>query len=133
VAGRRRGRLTTATRGCGGGPARGCAREGKMLWTRGARVSKEDHRAAAEHVLRLGEARASRSWRSWQHAWRLGRRRRDMEMQELASARPGSGGAGAGWHMAWLRAARGRPVRGTWPARAATVGRRENRGGGSWR
>jgi hypothetical protein len=56
VAGRRCGRLTTATRGCGGGPARGCAREEKMMWTRGARVSKEDHRAAAEHVLRLGEA-----------------------------------------------------------------------------
>jgi hypothetical protein len=27
-----------------------------MPWNRGARVSKEDHRAAAEHVLRPGEA-----------------------------------------------------------------------------
>jgi hypothetical protein len=56
VAGWRRGRLTTATRGSSGGPARGCTREEKMLWIRGARVSKEDHRATAEHVLRPGEA-----------------------------------------------------------------------------
>jgi hypothetical protein len=32
-----------------------------------------------------------------------------------------------GRHMERGKAARGRPVRGTWPARAAAVGRRENR------
>jgi hypothetical protein len=32
-----------------------------MPWNRGARVSKEDHKAAAEHVLRLGEAQHMRA------------------------------------------------------------------------
>jgi hypothetical protein len=48
-------------------------------------------------------------------------------------SRPARGrGAAArvlGWHVAWLRTVRGRPVRGTWLARAAAVERRENRGG----
>jgi hypothetical protein len=56
VTGRWCGRLTTATSGCGGGPARDCVREEEMLWTRGARVSNEGHGAAAEHALRPGEA-----------------------------------------------------------------------------
>jgi hypothetical protein len=59
--GKRCGRLSTATRGCGGGPARSCARGEEMPWNRGARVSKEDHRAAAEHVLRLGEVQRARA------------------------------------------------------------------------
>jgi hypothetical protein len=109
VAGRRRGRLTTVTRGCSGGPARGCAREEKMLWTRGARVSKEDHRATAEHVLRPGEALRARAGAG-----------------DAGGTCGGSGGGGAtwrggsrlargrgaavrvlGWHVAQLRAARG--------------------------
>jgi hypothetical protein len=42
--------------GCGGGPARSCARGREMPWTRSVWVSKEGHGAAAEHVLRPGEA-----------------------------------------------------------------------------
>jgi hypothetical protein len=32
----------------GGGPARSCAREKKVRWASGARVSKQGHRATAE-------------------------------------------------------------------------------------
>jgi hypothetical protein len=39
----------------GGGPARSCAREKKVLWASGARVSKDDHRVAAEQDLRSGK------------------------------------------------------------------------------
>jgi hypothetical protein len=89
-----------------------------MPWNRGARVSKEDHRAAAEHVLRPGEAPHARA--------RAG---------DVGGTRGGSGGGGATWrggsrparvregggqavggHVAQLRAPRGRRVRGTWPA-----------------
>jgi hypothetical protein len=71
---------------------------------------------------------------------------------ELGGARGSSGDGGATWrgregcsagwgaaarvmgrHVAPRRAARGRPVLGTWPVKVAGVGRRENRGGGSWR
>jgi hypothetical protein len=45
-----------ASSGGGGGPVRGCAREKKISWTRGARVSKQGHSVAAEHVLKLREA-----------------------------------------------------------------------------
>jgi hypothetical protein len=45
----------------------------------------------------------------------------------------GSGGQGVRGHVARLRVAPGRRVRGTWPARVAVVGRRENRGGRGWR
>jgi hypothetical protein len=88
---------------------RGYAREGKMLWTRGARVSKEDRRATAEHVLRPREALRARAGAS-----------------DAAGMRGGSGGGGATWrgrnklargrgaaarvlvcHVAQLRAARG--------------------------
>jgi hypothetical protein len=52
VAGRRCGRLTTATSGCGGGPVRRSGREEKRsVW-----VSNEGRGAAAEHALRPGEA-----------------------------------------------------------------------------
>jgi hypothetical protein len=40
-------------------------------------------------------------------SWRLGRRRRDMERQEQASAGRGSGGAGIGAACGTVRAARG--------------------------
>jgi hypothetical protein len=116
--GRRRGQLSTAARGRGGGPARGYAREEKMLWTRGARVSKEDHRATAEHVLRPGEALRARAGAG-----------------DAGGTRGGSGGGGAtwrggsrpargrgavarvlGWHVAQLKATWGWWVCGTWPA-----------------
>jgi hypothetical protein len=66
--------------GCGGGPARGYAREGKMLWTKGARLSKEDRRATAEHVLRPREAL-----------------RAGAGAGDAGGMRGGSGGGGATW------------------------------------
>jgi hypothetical protein len=98
-------------------------------------VSKEDHGAAAEHVLRPGEALHVRAGAVNAGGMRgvsgggsatCGGRSRPARGRE-------GGGQGTGGHVARLRAARGRPVHGTWPARAAVVGRRENRGGGSWR
>jgi hypothetical protein len=74
------GWLSTAARGCSGGPARSCARGEAMPWNRGARVSKEDHRAAAEHVLRPGEAPRARA--------RAG---------DAGGMHGGSGGGGATW------------------------------------
>jgi hypothetical protein len=119
-----------AARGCGGGPARGYAQEGKILWTRGARVSKEDRRATAEHVLRPRETLRVRAGAG-----------------DTGSMRGGSGGCGAtwsggnkpsrgrgaavrvlGWHVAQFKAARGWWVHGTWPARAAGAAQRRNRG-----
>jgi hypothetical protein len=90
-------------------------------------VSKEDRGAAAEHVLRPGEALHARAG-----AGDTGSRRSGSGgggamwrgRERPARGREGSG-QGAGGHVARLRAMRGRPVRGTWPARAARVGRRE--------
>jgi hypothetical protein len=39
----------------GDGSARNCAREKKVLWASGARVSRDDHRVAAEQDLRSEE------------------------------------------------------------------------------
>jgi hypothetical protein len=50
-----------SAKGCGGGLARSYARGEEMPWNRGARVSKEDHRAATEHVLRPREAQRTRA------------------------------------------------------------------------
>jgi hypothetical protein len=60
----------------------------------------------------------SKSWRRRRHAWRLGRRRRDVERREQASARVGSGGAGAGM------------TRGTAQSGAGAVGARHMAGEG---
>jgi hypothetical protein len=51
-----------------------------MLWTRGARVSKEDYRATAEHVLMPGEALHARAGAGG-----------------TGGTRGGSGGGGATW------------------------------------
>jgi hypothetical protein len=45
---------------------------------------------------RRRHGRESRSWRARRHAWRLGRRRRDMERQGRVQRGVGSGGTGAG-------------------------------------
>jgi hypothetical protein len=90
-------------------------------------VSKEDRRAIAEHVLRPREALHARAGAG-----------------DAGSMRGGSGGGGVtwrggnkpvrgrgatarvlGWHVAQLRAAWGRWVHGTWPARAAGRRREE--------
>jgi hypothetical protein len=133
--GKRHGWLSTAARGCGEGPARSCARGEEMPWNRGARVSKEDHRAAAEHVLRSGEAQhagaragdagGTRGGSSGGGATWRGRSR-------PARGREG-GGQGVGGYVAQLRAARGRRVRGTWPAKRQQCVEQRNRGGGDSR
>jgi hypothetical protein len=127
VGGRRRGRLTTAARGCDGAPARSCAREKEMPWKRSASVSKQDCGAAAEHGLRPGEALRARAGAGDTGGTRGGSGGGGATWrgrERPARGREG-GGQGAGVHVARPRAARGRPVRGTWPARVAGVGCRE--------
>jgi hypothetical protein len=96
-------------------------------------VSKEDRRAIADNVLRPREALRTRAGAG-----------------DAGGMRGGSGGSGAtwrggnkraqgrgaaarvlGWHVAQLRAARGRWMHGTWPARAAGAAQRRNRGAGA--
>jgi hypothetical protein len=92
-------------------------------------VSKEDRGAAAEHVLRPGEALRARAGAGNAGGTRGGSGDGGATWrgrERPARCREG-GGQGAGGHVARLRAARGRPVHSTWPARAAGVGRRENR------
>jgi hypothetical protein len=99
---RRCGRLTTVTRGYGGGPARGGARERKRSWKcsrvkarRDAWVAPGGARGPEEGVVTQEQELAAA-----RESWRLGRRRRDVERAGAASASRGSGGAGT-------RAARG--------------------------
>jgi hypothetical protein len=104
-----------------------------MPWNRGARVSKEDHRAATEHVLRLGEARHERAGADDAGGTRggSGGGGATWRGKERASEGRGSGGQGVGGHVAQLRAVRGWQVRGTWPAkRRRCVGQRKRGGGG---
>jgi hypothetical protein len=86
-----------------------------MPWTRGARVSKEDHKAAIEHVLRPGEAQHMRAGAGDAGGTRGGSGGGGVTWRgksRLAQGREG-GGQGVGGHVAQLRAARGRRVRGT--------------------
>jgi hypothetical protein len=100
-------------------------------------VSKEDRGAAAEHVLRPGEALRARAGAGNAGGMRGGSGGGGATWR--GSKRPArgreGGGQGAGGHVAWLRAARGRPVRGTWPARAAghRADRKQSRGAGGRR
>jgi hypothetical protein len=80
-------------------------------------VSKEDRGAAAEHVLRLGEALHARAGAG--NAGGSGGSGASWRGREGPTRGLEGGGQGVGGHVAWLRAVRGRPVRGTWPARAA--------------
>jgi hypothetical protein len=88
-----------------------------MPWNRGARVSKEDHKAAAEHVLRLGEAQHMRAgagdaggmrggsggggatWRGEERA-SGGRGSGGADARAARGARKGSTEAAGAWHMA---------------------------------
>jgi hypothetical protein len=82
-------------------------------------VSNEDRGAAAEHVLRPGEALHARAG-----AGNTGGTRGGSDgggatwggRSRPARGREG-GGQGVGGHVARLRAAWGRPVRSTWPAK----------------
>jgi hypothetical protein len=57
--------------------------------------------------------------------WWLGRWQRNVERRGEGQREVGSGGEVLGRHVARGKAARGRPVRGTWPARAGGGGRAE--------
>jgi hypothetical protein len=96
-----------------------------MPWNRGARVSKEDHRAAVEHVLRPGEAQRARAGAGDADGMRggSGSGGATWRGEERASGGPGSGGADAG-------AARGARKGGV---EAAGVAQRRNRGAEGWR
>jgi hypothetical protein len=106
-----------------------------MPWNRGARVSKEDHRAAAEHVLRLGEAQHTQAGAGDAGGMRggSGGGGATWRGEERASGGRGSGGQGVGGHVAQLRAVRGRRVRGTWPVKWRWCVGQRKRGGGGWR
>jgi hypothetical protein len=97
---------------------------------------QERVRGELQDVLGVQKKAWLRGSRSWQAGGRRG----------------GSGGGGATWrgrsrparageaaarvlgrHVARLRAAQGRPVRGTWPARAAGRWAQRNRGAEGWR
>jgi hypothetical protein len=97
-------------------------------------VSKEDRGAAAEHVLRPGEAlrvRAGAGNTGGTRGGSSGGGATWRGREKPAQGREG-GGQGAGGHVARLRAVRRRPVRGTWPARAAgrRAERKQSRGAG---
>jgi hypothetical protein len=120
--GKRRGWLSTVSRGSGGAPA-GCGGRNRE---KGAKWACANARASAWGApgCARGPEEGVVAWEqelaSWRKAWRLGRRRRDVERREQASARPGSGGADAG-------AARGARKGG---AGAASVQHMAGEGGG---
>jgi hypothetical protein len=112
--GMRRGRLSTASSSCGGGPARrgGRNREKEAKWAcANARASAWGApgcaRGTEEDVVVREQELAIR-----REAWRLGRWRRDVERQEQASARPGR------------RRARRRRARGTAQSSTGAAGAR---------
>jgi hypothetical protein len=63
-------------------PLRGLSRSGSSCW--------------ACLKAKRGTTRVSRSWQHRWKTWQPGQQRRDVEKLGEASARPGSGGAGAG-------------------------------------
>jgi hypothetical protein len=117
--GKQCGWLLTAARGCGGGPARSCARGGKMLWTRSVWASKESRGATAKHVLRPGEMLHTRAGAVNAGGTRGGSGGGGATLRgEEEPARAGQAAARTqGRHGARGKAARGRRVRGTWPAK----------------
>jgi hypothetical protein len=89
-----------------------------MLWTRGARVSKDGHRATAEHALRPGGVLHARAGAGDAGGTRdgTGTVGATWGEQKRASAGLGRRLRGRGGHVDWCRAALGRRGRGTWPA-----------------
>jgi hypothetical protein len=129
--GRRRGRLTTAARGCGGVPARCGARERKWQWkcrrvkARGSAWEAPGcARDPEEGVVTREQELASR-----RESWRLGRWRRDVEKRGEGQRGVGSGGTGAGAARGAMKGGAGRLVCGTWPMRAAGSGAEKQRRG----
>jgi hypothetical protein len=84
----------------------------------GCAQGPEEGTGAREQVL------ASR-----QDAWRVGRRRRDVEKRGEGQRGPGSSGLGAEAAHGAKEGGAGQQELGIWPARAAGSGREENRGG----
>jgi hypothetical protein len=87
-------------------PLRGLSRSGSSCW--------------ACLKAKRGTMHASWSWQHRRKAWQLGRRRRNVE--KLARGREAAARV-LGWHVAWLRVARG--------GRCAAHGRRERRQSGT--
>jgi hypothetical protein len=110
--------MSTASRSCGRGPVRWRARERKWHEMQ-TRESKSEcigsFRMCSGSRRRIGRAGAGAG----------------MPMGCVASRAAATRVLGR--HVAQGEAARERPVLGTGPVKAAGVGRRENRGGGSWR
>jgi hypothetical protein len=84
-------------------------------------------------VQKKAWSRGSRCWHAGGMRGGSGSGSATWSGREGSSAGWGAAARVLGRHVAPRRAARGRPVLGTWPVNAAGVGRRENRGGGSWR
>jgi hypothetical protein len=130
--GERRRRLSTVSRSSGGAPAR-CGARGreKQRKCKGvmARVSSWGAPGRA-----LGPEEGTGAWKqllaSRRHAWRLGRRRRDVEEQGEASAGREAAAGVQERHVARREVARGQLELGTWPARAAGSGREKTERGG---
>jgi hypothetical protein len=125
--GRRRRRLTTAGRSCGGAPARSSAREEGMgvcecksesMGSSGTCFKSRRRHGERELLLASQRARGARgdggaTWRG----------------EERASAGRVSGGRGVGGHVVRRRAARGSWGSGKWPAKAAASRARGRAGG----
>jgi hypothetical protein len=90
-------------------------------------VSKQDHRVVAEHNLRLGETLHARAGAVNAGGTRgsSGGGGATWGKQGRASAGSGKWRQGRGGHVAWLIAALGRWVHGTWPAGVAAMRRAE--------
>jgi hypothetical protein len=87
---------------------------------------------AAGRALGPEEGTSAREQRlaSRRHAWRLGRRRRNVEEQGEASAGQEAAGGVQERHVVRREAAQGQLELGTWPAMAAGSGREKTERGG---
>jgi hypothetical protein len=100
-----------------------------------AQVQEQVHEEL-QNVLGVHKKAWSRGSRSWQAGGRCGSSGgggATWRSEERDSTGWGTAARALGRHVARREAARGWPMLGTWPVKAAGVGRRENRGGGSWR
>jgi hypothetical protein len=128
-------RLSTAARGCGGGPARCGARERKWQWkcrcvnARGSAWEAPGCARDPEEGVVTREQELARR----RESWRLGRRRRDVERRGENQREVGSGGAGAGAARGARKGSAG--AAGAWHMASKGGGGRaqRNRGGGDSR
>jgi hypothetical protein len=119
--GRRQRWLTTASKSCGGAPARRSARGEERQCKCGCVNARVSALGAQGRASSRGGGTASegRCWQAGSVHGALGRRRRDVEGRGGASRGREAVGAGAGGHVARSRAAHGSWSSGKWPARVA--------------